>query len=153
MTTKISMENVFPFQDLAVLVADQEGLFREEGLDIDFVPTPGIWQVPVDQAVTDPERLSSTIGHASRCETGTATMYNACEWGNYRRAQDSVVGARQVGRRASLAYGAIIVAPWSPVFTAQQLAGVPVGVPYYNGTHYLALQLLEGFLPRPEIKT
>jgi NitT/TauT family transport system substrate-binding protein len=26
-------------------------------------------------------------------------------------------------------------------------------VPYYNGTHYLALQLLEGFLPRDQIKT
>ena len=153
MTTKISMENVFPFQDLAVLVAYQEGLFDAEGLEIEFVPTPGIWQVPVDRQVTDPERLASTIGHASRCETRTATLYNACEWGNYRRAQDSAVGARQVGRRASVAHGAIIVAPWSPVFTAQQLAGVAVGVPYYNGTHYLALQLLEGFLPRHEIKT
>lgn len=153
MTTKISMENVFPFQDLAVLVAHHEGLFAEEGIEIEFVKTPGLWQVPVDRGVTDPERVSSTIGHASRCETGNAMMYNACEWGNYRRAQDSGVGARQVGRRASLAYGAIIVAPWSPVFTAQQLAGVAVGVPYYNGTHYLALQLLEGFLPRQDIKT
>jgi NitT/TauT family transport system substrate-binding protein len=152
-TTKISMENVFPFQDLAVLVAHHEGLFMEEGVEIEFVQTPGIWQVPVNQRMTDPESLSSTIGHASRCETGKATLYNACEWGNYRRAQDSVVGARQVGRRASLAYGAIIVGPWSTVFTAQQLAGVAVGVPYYNGTHYLALQLLEGFLPRHEIKT
>ncbi len=28
-----------------------------------------------------------------------------------------------------------------------------VGVPYYNGTHYLAIQMLEGFLPRELIKT
>jgi NitT/TauT family transport system substrate-binding protein len=153
MTTTISMENVFPFQDLAVLVAHHEGLFAEEGLAIEFVKTPGLWQVPVDHRVTDPEGLSSRIGHASGCEVGTATLYNACEWGNYRRAQDSDVGARQVGRRASIAYGAIIVAPWSPVFTAPQLHSVPVGVPYYNGTHYLALQMLEGFLPRDAIKT
>jgi NitT/TauT family transport system substrate-binding protein len=153
MSTKISMENVFPFQDLAVLVAHHEGLFAEEGLEIEFVRTPGLWQVPVDQRVTDPESVSSVTGHASRCEAGKATMYNACEWGNYRRAQDSGVGARQLGRRASVAYGAIVVAPWSTVFTAQQLAGTAVGVPYYNGTHYLALQLLEGFLPRHEIRT
>jgi predicted tellurium resistance membrane protein TerC len=38
---------------------------------------------------------------------------------------------------------AIIVAPGSSVYTPQQLANVPVGVPYYNGTHYLALQMLE----------
>ncbi len=52
-----------------------------------------------------------------------------------------------------VAYGAIIVPPWSGLYTLQQLANVPVGVPYYNGTHYLALHLLEGFLPRDLIKT
>jgi NitT/TauT family transport system substrate-binding protein len=108
MSTKISMENVFPFQDLAVLVAHHEGLFAEEGLEIEFVRTPGLWQVPVDQRVTDPESVSAITGHASRCEAGKATMYNACEWGNYRRAQDSGVGARQLGRRASVAPGALI---------------------------------------------
>ena len=36
--------------------------------------------------------------------------------------------------------------------TAQQLAGRTVGVPFYFGTHYLALHLLEGFMPRDQIK-
>ena len=35
---------------------------------------------------------------------------------------------------------------------AQQLAGRTVGVPFYFGTHYLALHLLEGFMPREDIK-
>ena len=35
---------------------------------------------------------------------------------------------------------------------AQQLADRTVGVPFYAGTHYLALHLLEGFLPRDQIK-
>jgi NitT/TauT family transport system substrate-binding protein len=152
MPTTITFENVFPFQDLAVLVAHHEGLFRDEGLEIEFVRTPALWQVKPDRSVTRPG-ASSLVGHGSRNEEGAATMYNACEWGNYRRAQDTVVGARQVGRRASVAYGAIIVAPRSPVYTPQQLADVAVGVPYYNGTHYLALQMLEGFVPRERIKT
>jgi NitT/TauT family transport system substrate-binding protein len=38
------------------------------------------------------------------------------------------------------------------VYTAQQLANRNVGVPFYFGTHYLALHLLEGFLPRELIK-
>jgi NitT/TauT family transport system substrate-binding protein len=44
------------------------------------------------------------------------------------------------------------VAPNSPVFTPQQLAGRTIGVPFYFGTHYIALHMLEGFLPREEIK-
>jgi NitT/TauT family transport system substrate-binding protein len=48
-------------------------------------------------------------------------------------------------------YGAIVVRPDSPVYTPQQLAGRRVGVPFYAGTHYLALHLLGGFLPREEI--
>ena len=34
----------------------------------------------------------------------------------------------------------------------QQLANVPVGVPFYFGTHYVALHLLGGFLPRDMVK-
>jgi len=78
-------------------------------------------------------------------------MYNACEWGNYCRAGATGVGSRQVGRRAIVTYAAIVVRPGSPVYTPQQLAGRTVGVPFYAGTHYLALHLLEGFLPRGEI--
>jgi len=79
-------------------------------------------------------------------------MYNACEWGNYCRVQDTGTGSRQLGRRAIVAYSALVVAPDSPVFTPQQLAGRTIGVPFYFGTHYIALHMLEGFLPREEIK-
>ena len=85
-------------------------------------------------------------------EQGKADMYNACEWGNYCRVQDTKVGSRQVGRRGIVTYAAIVVRPDSPVYTAQQLAGRTVGVPFYFGTHYLALHLLEGFMPREQIK-
>jgi NitT/TauT family transport system substrate-binding protein len=44
------------------------------------------------------------------------------------------------------------VRPDSPVYTPQQMAGRLVGVPFYFGTHYLALHMLEGFLPRDQIK-
>jgi NitT/TauT family transport system substrate-binding protein len=86
-------------------------------------------------------------------EQGKADMYNACEWGNYCRVQDtSVQSGRQVGRRAIVTYAGIVVRPDSPVYTAQQLAGRLVGVPFYFGTHYLALHMLEGFMPRDQIK-
>src|SRR6185295_11004195 len=46
----------------------------------------------------------------------------------------------------------IAVRPSSPVYTPQQLANRSVGVPFYFGTHYLALHMLEGFVPRDMIK-
>src|SRR6202030_775411 len=81
-------------------------------------------------------------------EQGKADMYNASEWGNYCRVQDTVIGSRQIGRRGIVTFAAIVVRPDSPVYTAQQLAGRTVGVPFYAGTHYVALHLLGGFLPR-----
>jgi NitT/TauT family transport system substrate-binding protein len=80
-------------------------------------------------------------------------MFNACEWGNYCRVEQSSVGGRQLGRRAIITYGAIVVPPFSDVYTPQQLAYKAIGVPYYAGTHFLALLMLEGFLPREAIKT
>ena len=85
-------------------------------------------------------------------EQGKADLYNACEWGNYCRVQDTKVGSRQVGRRGIVTYAGIVVRPDSEVFTAQQLAKKSVGVPFYFGTHYLALHLLEGFMPREDIR-
>jgi NitT/TauT family transport system substrate-binding protein len=90
--------------------------------------------------------------HGKLFEQGKADMYNACEWGNYCRVEQTRTGSRQVGRRAIVSYAAIVVRPDSPVYTAQQLAGRTVGVPFYFGTHYLALHLLEGFMPRDQIK-
>ena len=45
-----------------------------------------------------------------------------------------------------------MVAPDSPVYTPQQLANRLIGLPFYFGTHYIALHMLEGFLPRDLIK-
>ena len=85
-------------------------------------------------------------------EQGKADMYNACEWGNYCRVQDTQVGSRQVGRRGIVTYAAIVVRPDSPVSPRSNSPASTVGVPFYFGTHYLALHLLEGFMPREEIK-
>ena len=46
-----------------------------------------------------------------------------------------------------ITYAAIVGPPQSPVYTPQQLAGRRIGVPFYAGSHYIALHLLEGFLP------
>src|SRR5438132_8234033 len=148
---KLVLETTAPFQGLPELVADKEGLFAKEGLTIEWVERESDDKsTKVD--VNSPKGLDPFSSHGKLLEQGQADMYNACEWGNYCRVQDTKTGSRQVGRRAIVTYAALAVRPDSPVYTAQQLAGRTVGVPFYFGTHYLALHMLEGFLPRAEIK-
>ncbi|PZC47033.1 MAG: NitT/TauT family transport system substrate-binding protein [Chloroflexi bacterium] len=154
MLKKLQLETTYPFQGLPELVAFDEGLFKAEGLDIEWTPRQeATYIVKADRNVTDWNEVSAFASHGSAAEGGHACLYNACEWGNYRRVDDSNNSSRQIGRRAIMTYGAIAVPPHSEIYTLQQLANIPVGVPYHAGTHYLAILLLEGFLPREAIKT
>jgi NitT/TauT family transport system substrate-binding protein len=149
---KLVLETTSPFQGLPELVAYDEGLFAKEGLAIEWADRDEAGVKTTDRSVTKVKDADPFGGHGYLLEQGKADMYNACEWGNYCRAGVTGVGSRQIGRRAIVAYAAIVVRPDSAVFTPQQLAGRKVGVPFYAGTHYLALHMLEGFLPRDQIK-
>jgi NitT/TauT family transport system substrate-binding protein len=146
------LETTAPFQGLPELVAFDEGLFAKEDLKVKWADRDKgvIRQVRTD--VTSPRGVDPFASHGRLFEQGQADMYNACEWGNYCRVQETGAGSRQLGRRAIVTYSALVVAPQSPVYTPQQLANRVIGVPFYFGTHYIALHMLEGFLPRDEIK-
>jgi NitT/TauT family transport system substrate-binding protein len=149
---KLVLETTAPFQGLAELVAFNEGLFEKEGLAIEWADRDADVDKSVAKDVTSPQGVNPHSSHGKLFEQGKADMYNACEWGNYCRVQDSSVqSGRQIGRRAIVTYAGIVVRPDSDVYTPQQLAGRTVGVPFYFGTHYLALHMLEGFLPRDQI--
>jgi ABC-type nitrate/sulfonate/bicarbonate transport system substrate-binding protein len=66
---------------------------------------------------------------------------------------DSQVGVLQVGRRAMIVCGALVVRGDSDIFTPQELAGRLVGLDYGNGTGYAGIQMLEGAVPREAITT
>jgi len=149
---KLVLETTAPFQGLPELVAYDEGLFEAEGLDVEWADRDKGVEKKTETSVTSPKGVDPFASHGRLLEQGQADMYNACEWGNYCRVQDTSIGSRQVGRRAIVTYAAMIVAPDSPVYTPQQLANKTIGVPFYFGTHYIALHMLEGFLPRELIK-
>src|ERR1700679_746142 len=146
------LETTAPFQGLPELVAFDENLFAQEGLTIEWADREKGGEKKIKTNIGSPKGLDPFSSHGKLLEQGRADMYNACEWGNYCRVQDAKSGSRQIGRRGIVTYAAIVVRPDSPVYTAQQLAGRGVGVPFYFGTHYLALHLLEGFMPREQIK-
>ena len=148
MTRHWCSRSTAPFQGLPELVAYDEGLFAREGLEIKWADREEVELQTADSRSPIRAAVDPFASHGRLLEQGKADMYNACEWGNYCRVQDTAVDSRQIGRRGIVTFAGIVVRPDFPVYTAQQLAGRRVGVPFYFGTHYLALHLLEGFLPR-----
>jgi NitT/TauT family transport system substrate-binding protein len=148
---KLVLETTAPFQGLPELVAYDEGLFAKEGLAVEWADREKGVEKKVDTTITSPRGVNPFTSHGKLFEQGKADMYNACEWGNYCRV-GSTRGSRQLGRRAIVSYAALCVAPDSPVYTPQQLANRVIGVPFYFGTHYIAIHMLQGFVRRNEVK-
>jgi NitT/TauT family transport system substrate-binding protein len=146
------LETTAPFQGLPELVAYDEGLFEKEGLHVEWADREQGVAKKVDVSITRPRDVNPFTSHGKLFEKGQADMYNACEWGNYCRVGATSAGSRQLGRRAIVSYAAMVVAPDSLVYTPQQLANKVIGVPFYFGTHYIALHMLQGFVRREEIK-
>src|SRR5919201_1140025 len=109
--------------DLPVLVARDKGFFRDEGLDIEFVTTPGMAQVTSTHAV----RFDSVFDRPldSVYNEGGIDQYRMCEWGIMKRAVEaecSGLRARKiVALGASMSRFAIAVASDSPYYEPEQL--------------------------------
>jgi NitT/TauT family transport system substrate-binding protein len=143
--TSIANQAVF---DLPWLVARQEGFFAQEGLEVVFLPqTPWDAHRPPE---TDPAHVPP-FWQYTRFEQRQAMAFNACEWGQVRRAQASTIGGRIVMLRPAVVSQAIIVRPDSPLTHVQALRHRPIAVNFHAGSHYLTLQLLEGFMEREAI--
>jgi NitT/TauT family transport system substrate-binding protein len=152
MSKKLVLETTAPFQGLAELVAYDEGLFAKEGIAIEWADREKDVDKSAELHVTSHKGVNPFSSHGKLLEQGKADLYNACEWGNYSRVEGTKVGSRQIGRRSIVTFAALVVRSDSPVQTPQQLANRQIGVPFFFGTHYLTLQMLEGFIPRDQIK-
>lgn len=149
---KLTVEGSTAIFSLPYYVAKAEGYFDEEGVDLEIVRNTNYWS-PTDKIeLAEDHHKVSAFGAESAFEAGDSQLYRACEWGQIRRSQDSGREGRVISKRASVASQAIIVRPDSPINIPQDLANVPIGVSFHHGSHYLAIQTLEGFLPRDEIK-
>ena len=61
--------------DLPVLVARDEGFFKDEGLDIEFVTTPGMAQ---SRPRTSSSSIRSSTARSTRSTTRAASTSTAC---------------------------------------------------------------------------
>src|SRR3954447_9026599 len=98
---KLVLESTSPFQGLPELVAYDEGLFAKEGISVEWADREKGVEKKVRTDITTPKMVDPFASHGKLFEQGQADMYNACEWGNYCRVQDSNqqtdAGSRQIG--------------------------------------------------------
>jgi NitT/TauT family transport system substrate-binding protein len=149
---RLSVSNAV--HSLAVLVARDEGLFRDQGLDVELVRTPGSAHVDTDrQAVRDAifERPLEALYN-----TGGVDQFRLCEWGVMKRAVDGELcgqrPAKIVALGAAMSKFAIVTSAHSGIFEPEQLKDRPVAVTIYNGSHFTTLKMLEGFIRKDDIK-
>src|SRR5436190_18787619 len=82
---KASMMN--DVHDLPLLVARDEGFFRDEGLDVHILKTPGTGQHGSDHQALRDNIFARTM--ESLYEDGACDQFRMCEWGIMKRAVES----------------------------------------------------------------
>jgi NitT/TauT family transport system substrate-binding protein len=139
---------IMPHGRLQEWVADEKGFFTAEGLDYTFV-------LEGDYGIRSPQRDGEgeiKTGAFETFEAGRsgANVSCACHWAT------SVAASEGSGQLVTTAYSvapcAVVVPPESPIRSAEDLAGVPIGVGYHSGSHFTTLQALEDVLPADQIK-
>jgi NitT/TauT family transport system substrate-binding protein len=139
-----------PHVRLQEWVAEEHGFFGAEGLDYEFEPTSlagGSSKAP-SEGDSHPDVRSGALEDMARGRSAQVSC--ACHWAVNAAASEH--HGRMYGKAYSVCPSGIFVAGDSDIRDPRDLAGVEVGVGYHSGSHYSALQALETFLPRDDIR-
>jgi NitT/TauT family transport system substrate-binding protein len=151
--TQVAVMNAV--HDLPVLVARDKGFFKDEGLDLDFVSTPGMAQATTSHIVKFDSIFDRPLD--SVYNEGGIDQYRMCEWGIMKRAVEAdKEGLRRrkiVALGASMSSFAIVVAGDSDVYEPEQLKDKVIAVTPNNGSHFTTLKMMEGFVTPEHVKT
>src|SRR2546421_587716 len=121
-TIRVSMMNAI--HDLPLLVARDEGFFRDEGLNVEILKTPGTAQRRADHQALRDNIFTRTM--ESLYEKGECDQFRMCEWGIMKRAVESNVTsghspAKIVALGSAMSTFAIVVNPQSGIYEPEQL--------------------------------
>lgn len=149
---RASMMNAI--HDLPLLVARDEGFFRDEGLDVEILRTPGTAQRSADHQALKDDIFARTM--EALYDGGQCDQFRMCEWGVMKRA----VEAGKMGHRpakivalgSAMSSFAIVTAPRTRIYEPERLKNQPIAVSPFNGSHFTTLKMLEGFLNRDQIR-
>src|SRR5436190_20532500 len=140
--------------DLPVLAARDLGFYKDEGLDIDFVTTPGMAQVSTKHFVKFDSVFDRPLD--STYNEGGIDTYRMCEWGIMKRAVEAE--AQHIRKRKIVALGAamsmfaIAVRKDSKFYAPEMLKDQLIAVTPNNGSHFTTLKMMEGFLEPRHLK-
>jgi NitT/TauT family transport system substrate-binding protein len=152
---KVNVSMMNAIHDLPLLVARDEGFFRDEGLDVNILKTPGTGQRDSDHQALRDNIFARTM--ESLYEQGKCDQFRMCEWGIMKRAVESNVTsghrpAKIVALGSAMSTFAIVTDPKQRIYEPEQLKDRPIAVSPYNGSHFTLLKMLDGFLKREQIK-
>ena len=150
----MSKFRIQPHVRLHEWVADQNGFFTDEGLDYEFETAGFAGGGPSSDAAVQPADaapLSVRSGALEDMEQGrSCAVSGACHWAV--NAAASASHGKMWGAAYSVCNSGIFVAPESRYQRPDDLADVEVEVGTHSGSHYSAIQGLEPFLQRDQIK-
>jgi hypothetical protein len=133
-TVRLAPNN--PVFDLPAIVAIEEGLFAEVGLDVAFVATYD------DREADAAETPALSRLKESLFETDCADSYNVCEWASIDRLERGDRTGTIAALRAAVAAQAILTFD-GELQTPRDMSDVPVVVQEFTGSHFTTLQMLE----------
>jgi NitT/TauT family transport system substrate-binding protein len=152
--TKPQVATMNAVHDLPVLVARDEGYYKDEGLDIEFVTTPGMAQSTTSHFVKFDSVFDRPLD--SVYNEGGIDQYRMCEWGIMKRAVEAntqgLRGRKIVALGASMSKFAIVVAKDSKIYEPEMLKGKEIAVTPNNGSDFTTLKMMEGFLEQEHLK-
>jgi NitT/TauT family transport system substrate-binding protein len=154
--TKVKASMMNAIHDLPLLVARDEGFFRDQGLDVEILRTPGSGQRDSDHRALRANVFERTM--EALYDQGACDQFRMCEWGVMKRAVESSVQsghrpAKIVALGSAMSTFALVADPKAGIYEPEQLKDKPIGVSPFNGSHFTTLKLLEGFLKRSQIRT
>ena len=114
---KASMMNAI--HDLPLLVARDEGFFRDEGLEVDVLVTPGSGQHNSDDRALKDDIFKR--GLEATYDQGQCDQFRMCEWGIMKRAVETIQEknlrpAKIVALGSAMSSFAIVVDPRSGIY-------------------------------------
>jgi NitT/TauT family transport system substrate-binding protein len=152
---KVNVSMMNAVHDLPLLVARDENFFRDEGLDVFILKTPGTGQHGSDHQALRDNIFSRTM--ESLYDGGQCDQFRMCEWGIMKRAVESNLEtdhrpAKIVALGSAMSTFAIVTDPKTGIYEPEQLKGIPIAVSPFNGSHFTMLKMMDGFLRREDVK-